>query len=210
MVAFGGGIDDGGAVHVGGDDGTGDFSDEAGFVDLRAVEDPSVEVGGCFAFVDVLDEVGERDALGFVAVFPFNVDGEAVGTGSLGFGVFVFVGALFLGIEFIENAEGGGLVVGEKKRELDLNGADGGLQDGLVDFLAGFVAEGVFDGKFLVQDAAGDAHLACGGGDLNAVEVKDTGGDLFDELLGVFKLLRGIGLGSGGVLGRCAWEGCEE
>jgi hypothetical protein len=126
--------------------------------------------------------------LTFVAVFPLAADGEAVGSGSGGLGVFVPVGTLFLGIEFVEDALGGGLVIGEQKSELDLNGLHRGLEDGLVDFFAGVVAEGVLDGQLLMQDAAGDAQLTRGGGDLDAIEVKHAGRDLFEELLGVFEL----------------------
>jgi hypothetical protein len=210
VVAFGGGVDDGGAVHVGGDDGAGDFGGEAICVDAGAVEDPGVEVGRGFAFVDVLDEVGEGDVLGLSAFFPFDADGEAVGSGSFGLGVFVPVRAFFLGVEFVEDAKGGRLIIGEQKSELDLNGLHRGLQDGLVELLAGVVAEGVLNGQLLMQDAAGDAQLACGGGDLDAIEIKHAGRDLFEELLRGFELLLGVRFGRSSILCPHVHEGEES
>jgi hypothetical protein len=57
-------------------------------------------------------------------------------------------------------------------------------------------------GSFLVQDVAGNAQLAGGGVDLNAVQIITPGRDLFEELLGVVELLGGIDLGLGcGILG---------
>ena len=210
LVALGGGVDDGGAVHVGGDDGAGLLGDEAAFVDEGAVEDPGVEVVGRFTFVDVLDEVGEGDVLGFVAFFPFDVDGEAVGTGGFGLGVFGFVWALFFRVEFFEDAEGRGLVIGEEEGELDLDRLDLGLQNGLMDFLTSFVAERVLDGELLMEDGTGDAQLAGGCSDLDAIEIEDAGGDLLDELLCSFELRFGIWLRGSGLLCRHVHDSGEE
>lgn len=208
VVALGGGVDDGGAVHVGGDDGAGLLGGEAGFIDDGAVEDPGVEVVGGFTFIDVLDEVGEGDVFGFVAVFPFDVDGEAVGSWGFGLGVLRFVGALGFGFEFFEDAEGGGLVVGEEEGELDLDGLHLGFENGLVDFFACFMAEGVLDGQLLMEDGAGDAELAGGGIDLDAVEIVDAGGDLLDEFLRGLELCFGVWFRCCGLLRRHA--GAEE
>lgn len=204
MVAFGGGVDHGGAVHVGGDDGAGDFGDEAGFVDEGAVEDPSVEIVGRFAFVDVLDEGGEGDAHGFAVLLPLDVDGEAVGSGSGRLGFLVFVGAFFAGREFFEDACGSGLVVGQEECELDLDGLYGGLEDGFVDFFANFMTEGILNRELLMEDVTGDANFAGGSGDLDAIEVEDAGGDLFEELFGVFELGFRVRLRRSGVLGEDA------
>lgn len=209
MVAFGGGVDDGEAVHVGGDDGAGDLGDESFGIDAGAVEDPGVEIGRGFARVAVLNEGGKRDALHLVALFPFAVDGEAVGSGLFGRGFLLFgVGTLFLGIERVEDALGAGLVIGEEEGELDLDRPHGGLQDRFVDLFTRLVAESVFDGQLLMKDGAGDAQLAGGGGDADAVEVKDTGGDLLERLLCLLELDLGRVFGRCGFL--CGKRGCEQ
>jgi hypothetical protein len=89
-------------------------------------------------------------------------------------------------------------------------GLHSGLEDGFVNFFAGFIHKGVFDGQFLMQDVAGDAQLTRGGIDLDAIEVKDAGGDLFEEFLGLFELFGGVGLGGGRVLSDSARGQGEE
>lgn len=202
MVAFGGGVDDGLAINVGGDDGAGHFGVETVLIDDGAIENPGVEIGRGLAGFDVLDEIGKRDAPGFVAVLPFDMDGEAVGTGDGGNGLRVFVRALVLGVELVEQALGGGLIAGQQQGELELDGPHLGFEDGFVDFFPGFVNEGVFDGQLLMKDAARNAQFACGGIDLDAVEVVNAGRDLLEKLPGFFQLGLGVRFGRRGLLGR--------
>ena len=113
-------------------------------------------------------------------------------------------------IKLFETAEGRGLGIGEEEGELNLDRLHLGLQDGLVDFLAGLMAESVFDGELLVQDVAGNAQLAGGSGDLDAIEIIDAGGDLLDELLRGFDLCFGVRLRHSGVLRLQVREGTDD
>lgn len=211
LVAFGGRVDDRLRIHIGGDDGAGLLGGEASDVDLRAIKNPGIEIGRSFALFDVLDEVGERHVVGFIAVFPLAADLEEVGSSGGGRGlVFVSVGALDLGIDFAEDALGGGLVVGQQEGKLNLNGLHRGLEDGFVDFISGLMAEGVLDGKLLVEDAARDAQLTRGGGDLDAVEVENAWRCFLEQLFSLFELSFRVHLGRGGFLSKQTREEGEE
>jgi hypothetical protein len=187
------------------------FGGEASDVDLRAIKNPGIEIGRSFALFDVLDEVGERHVVGFIAVFPLAADLEEVGSSGGGRGlVFVSVGALDLGIDFAEDALGGGLVVGQQEGKLNLNGLHRGLEDGFVYFISGLMAEGVLDGELLVEDAARDAQLTRGGGDLDAVEVENAWRCFLEQLFSLFELGFRVHFGRGGFLSKQTREEGEE